>query len=275
MYYIKQIFLLIPCFFTVLGGYCLLIEFLTILDLQSYIPSRTLSILVVCCLSGAYWFFCKKHKSRIGLKINANRTEISVYFGDLFKQQGWKAIAVNEYFDHLLDDMHVAKKSLHGKALQLYWANNAEQWYTSIIDFLCRHSISGSPVKRECGNSLQFPIGTTAALNHQNNKFLFFALSYTNIKNYEAQASLQSLCEALKGCLNRARSVCAGEPLNLPLIGSGLSRTGLSYYMLINIILSIVIESSKEKEITSEINIVLPKDLRHEIDLNVIQQTWG
>lgn len=274
MYYIKQTLLLIPCFFTILGGYCLLIEFFTFLDYQACIPSRKLSLIIVFCLSGIYWFFNKRHKSRIELKVNANRTKISIYFGDLFTQQGWKVIAVNEYFDHLVDDIHVARKSLHGKVLQLYWAGNSEQWYASIIKTLKEDSIHGSPEKRQNGNNPKFPIGTTATLKIQNDKFLFFVLSNTNPQNCEAKASFHSLCQAIQACLDKARSVCAGIPLNIPLIGAGLSRTGLSYYMLINIILSIVIECSQQNGITSQINIVLPKHLRQEIDLNIIKQSW-
>ena len=99
-------------------------------------------------------------------------------------------------------------------------------------------------------------------------------LSNTNPQNCEAKASFHSLCQAIQACLDKARSVCAGIPLNIPLIGAGLSRTGLSYYMLINIILSIVIECSQQNGITSQINIVLPKHLRQEIDLNIIKQSW-
>ncbi|MGB7336941.1 MAG: macro domain-containing protein, partial [Salaquimonas sp.] len=41
-------------------------------------------------------------------------TEISVKFGDVFAESGWKAIGVSDFFDSIVDEDLVSSKSLHG-----------------------------------------------------------------------------------------------------------------------------------------------------------------
>ena len=45
-------------------------------------------------------------------------TLISITYGNLFKQNGWLVIPVNEYFDNCVDNKHVSKNSLHGQMLK-------------------------------------------------------------------------------------------------------------------------------------------------------------
>ena len=72
-----------------------------------------------------------------------------------------------------------------------------------------------------------------------------------------------------------ARSVCADEPLNIPLMGSGLSRVGIKGNILIHLILTAIIEETKINKVTSEIRIVLPEDKASEICLNTLQKDWS
>ena len=51
------------------------------------------------------------------VKLLINNTEVNVIFGDIFKCEGKKVIAFNEYFDTLVDDVIIAKKSLNGQAI--------------------------------------------------------------------------------------------------------------------------------------------------------------
>ena len=62
--------------------------------------------------------------------------------------------------------------------------------------------------------------------------------------------------------------------LNIPLMGSGLARTGFKPNIIVDLILLAVFEESKLQKITNEIRIVLPAHQRKTIDLSTIQKDW-
>lgn len=75
--------------------------------------------------------------------------------------------------------------------------------------------------------------------------------------------------------LSKARSVCAEQPLIVPLMGSGLSRVGIKSSILINIILAVLFEETKRSKITDSIVLVLPKDKLNEINLGAVVRDWS
>ena len=68
--------------------------------------------------------------------------------------------------------------------------------------------------------------------------------------------------------------MCAGAALNIPLLGSGLSRTGIKLNILVDLIMMVIFEESKKAKVTEEIRIILPKNKTKEIDLNTLQKDW-
>nr|WP_292374124.1 macro domain-containing protein [Methanosarcina sp. UBA411] len=92
---------------------------------------------------------------------NAFDTKIIIKFGDLFKQDGWKPIPVNEFFDSVVDERHVSFKSLHGAILKKYWSNNINDWDQQIIRSLSDCDFIES-VTRDSGKSKKYKIGATA-----------------------------------------------------------------------------------------------------------------
>lgn len=218
------------------------------------------------------YFFEGFLKKSIVLKIHA--TNIIIKFGDLFKQDGWKAIAVNDFFDSEVDDMHVSAKSLHGIVLNKFWKNNITNWdqqvSASLIDIKSLGNIS-----KKTGKSAQHKIGTTAITKINNECFLCVALSKTNTYNLQASTNPAELYQAIIGLLKKSREVCAWDPLNIPLLGSGLARVGLKANMIVQLILIAIYEESKKGEITKEIRIILPKDKKDEINLNNILKDWS
>lgn len=213
-------------------------------------------------------------RKKIIITTKAFNTKINIFFGDLLKESGWKAIAVNDFFDFLIDDKHIAKNSLHGKVLLNNWGpENLENWYKSV----CRDIDDSNYeiVNRESGNIKRFQIGTTAAINKGMQNFLFSAFTHTDIETLEVRATIADIEKVFDGIFKKARSVCANTTLNVPMIGSGLSRTSISPNVLINIIIFTIFKNSKNGEITSNINIVLPVNMKKEINLVMIKELWG
>lgn len=204
-------------------------------------------------------------------------TKIIVEFGDIFKKDGLAVIAVNEFFDNAVSSRpkaQVAEKTLHGAMIKNFWENNPENWYSQITDSINDKPIATRDRKEPCQRN-QYPIGSTAIAIAGKKKFLCVALSRTNISTLEAKASFDDLMIALRKSLVRAREACSNEPLNFPLMGSSLSRTGVSKYMLLNLLLMNIFEESKNGLITSTIRIVLPYSDFSNYNLKTIKKEWS
>jgi hypothetical protein len=82
------------------------------------------------------------------------------------------------------------------------------------------------------------------------------------------------LWNSLNGMWSRARIECGGYPLNVPLLGSGLSGVGLPTLDLLNLIILSAITETKARQITDRIRIVLHRDRFKDIDLRDVKKHW-
>ena len=177
-------------------------------------------------------------KRSIEITSNAIDVSITVMFGDLFAQDGCKTISVNEFFDSAVDGKHVAPNTLHGLMLTRCWAGNIADWDKQVV-----HDLSTLPplevvtTRPAPAKHNRYAIGTTASVSTKGQDFLCVALAKTDIHSLEASATSDDLQKAVRGLLCKARTVCSGRPLNIPLLGSGLSRTGIKPNIIVDLIL--------------------------------------
>jgi len=219
-----------------------------------------------CCIGGFL-------KNRVEVKINGFDTKISIIFGDLFEKNGWKAVGVNDFFDSIVDDNLVSSNSLHGHVINTYWPNDRVGWQDQVDQSLA--SEQSKTVDRKKGNARRFPIGTAATATNGDQKFIFVALGKTDTSNNVTTASAESLICSVRGLLCKARAVCAGDALYIPLMGSGLGRVGIKNAILVDLILAAIIEETKASKITDSITIVLPKEKLAEISLASFPRDWN
>lgn len=232
-------------------------------------------------ISGVIWFcidgffvsgFLRK---AIEITSNAIDTRITISVGDLFKKDGFRAISVNDFFDSAVDEKHVASSSLHGVVLTRYWAGNSSDWDTQVARELAgiqpTEIITARPPP---GKQRRYALGTTVAVNKDGNDFLCVAMSRTNIENLQTFSTSEQYQRTIRQLLCKARTVCAGKPLNIPLMGSGLSRTGIKQNIIVDLILLAIFEESKDRKITDHIRIILHKNMSGKIDLTTIQKNW-
>jgi hypothetical protein len=208
----------------------------------------------------------------VDFKVGHSNTKISVFFGDIFKQDGHLAIPVNEYFDSQLG-LPVSPNSLHGMVINRFFGG-----HSAAFDQLISADLSGAPyqlIQRTGGKTNKFPIGTTASIRANSHRFLLFALCKTDIATFKASASLPDLVEALEGLCAKARNILNGEKLVVPLIGSGLSGIGLPANQLLQIILLVLVNETKRNQFAIKIDIVIHPDRFDEIDLDLIETHWS
>ena len=239
-----------------------------------------LGFLIIGVVLGLIWFvvdgllIAGYLKQSIEIRSNAFDTTVKIIFDDLFSREGWKVISVNDFFDSTVDENHVSKNSLHGIMLIKYWPGNISDWDSQIMQELNDIQPENVPNRAPHGKPNRYPIGTTAKVSTNNNNFLCVALTSTNIDTLQASACSGDLNMAIRGMLDKARTTCSGDVLNIPLIGSGLARTGIKPNIIVDLILLAVFEESKRQKITNFIRIVLPKNMKKQIDLTTIQKDW-
>jgi len=209
--------------------------------------------------------------SNIKIKVANSDTKIEVLFGDIFTQDGIRAIAVNEFFDSALGKP-VSENSLHG-----FFLNKCFGGYPQPFDKQVDEQLASEPheiVSRSEGKTKKYKIGTTAMLNADKDRYLVFALTHTDITNCMATADVTMMWVALHHVWQRARVECGGSALNLPLVGGGLAKIGLPTRDLLNLIILAAITETKEKAITQRIRIVLHRDRFEDLDLRDVETHW-
>lgn len=207
----------------------------------------------------------------ISIKVNTSDTILNIYYGDIFRQNGYTAISVNEYFDSELGEP-VSEHSLHGMVIKNYFGGYSESFNNVVQTDLKNYSFE--EVERVRGNKRKYSIGTTAKIIANKHKFLLFALSFTDIKTYKASSDLLTMIIAMQGLFKRSRDCTGGEKLNIPLIGSGISGVGLPATQLLQLIVLLIIDETKKKQICKEIDLVLSESRFDEIDLETIKKQW-
>jgi hypothetical protein len=231
--------------------------------------ANILLILLVASICLALWKMWKP--SKIEMKMQNSNTTIEIIFGDLFEQDGIRAIAVNEFFDSKIGKP-VSDKSLHGIFLQKCFGGYPQPFDNQLDDEL--KLIKSNPVVRNEGKTEQFPIGTTAMINCNQDQYLVFALSKTDSNTCKASSDVNMMWLALHKLWNRMRIEAGGHAVNIPLIGSGLSGLGLPTRDLLNLIILSAITETKSKEITQRIRIVLHSSRFDDLDLRDVKKHW-
>ena len=198
-------------------------------------------------------------------------TKINIYFGDIFKENHCIAIGVNEYFDSILGKP-VSDKSLHGILIR-----NTLGGKKKIFDDAVNKTLKNEHyevTQRAEGNKNKYKIGTTAILEFGNNKFFLFALTRTDY-NFMAYTTPSLMLEALTGLWDKVRNECNGYPISVPLIGTGLGKSGLPPMQIIELILISILYETKKNQITDQINIVLHESVHNDVDLKTILNYWS
>lgn len=249
--------------FTIIRG---VTHFVPGVEIQGALPLTVVIIASVCYGLKEVW-----KPSEVKIKIATTNTTIEVLFGDLFEQDGIRAIAVSEFFDTKLGSP-VSEKSLHGIFVKRFFGGGTESLEKQLDHQL--QGIPGSVVEKMEGKTKSFPIGTTALILVNQDRYLLFALAKADPVTCKVCSDVTMMWVALSQLWQRTRIEAGGYPLNLPLVGSGLSGLGLPTRDLLNLIILSAITETKAKQVTSTIRIVLHRERFEELDLREVKAHW-
>lgn len=210
--------------------------------------------------------------SVILFKVKGTDTTIEVLFGDLFKQKGLRAIGMTTYFESELG-LPVSENSLRGKFLKNYFGGGVHDF----DEQLSKQLVKKRPRvvdKKTTGKNHSYPIGTTALIRVSDDNYIVYALADADPNTCKASSDANKMWVAMRELWQRARIESGGDPLNVPLIGSGLSGIGLPVRELLTLIIISAITETKVKKITQTIRIILHPDRSGEIDLRDVKKHW-
>lgn len=209
--------------------------------------------------------------SSIVIKVKTTNTKIEVLFGDLFSQTGVRGISVTEFFESELG-APVSETSLHGLFLKKCFGGGVKNFDKQLKDQL--KDVEFEDTQKAIGKKRKFPIGTTALINVDGDKYICVAIAVADLATCKAKSDVTNMWVAMHGLWQRARNEAGGHPLNVPLIGSGLSGIGLPARDLLNLIILSAITETKANRITEVIRIILHPDRFEELDLRDVKQHW-
>mgnify|MGYP003177665410 FL=1 len=156
--------------------------------------------------------------------------QVTVKEGDVLKERGIIVIPVNNYFDTIVDDVIISKKSVHGQFVLQYLVENPDvkQLNKLISDDLKKRYHRSTPTNRTVGNTASWALGCCADIEWKGNIYVLFA--FTNFDN-ENHASIHpaQVPNVLSKLTKHLSEIATDKPIYMPLFGTGLSRLGKSH----------------------------------------------
>lgn len=203
--------------------------FTTVKGIDRFIPSIKIggpfALWGAVIVSVAYAFHKVWKPSTAKIRVANCNTVIEILFGDVFEQDGIRAIAVNEFFDSKLGKP-VSDLSVHGIFLKKCFGGHQEPFDKQVENELRDEQATEVPEKIE-GKTACYPIGSTAMITANQDRYLAFAFAKTDPKTCKAYTNVELMWRALYRMWARARVESGGYPINLPLVGSGRDLTPL------------------------------------------------
>ena len=230
-------------------------------------------IYIMIGVLGAIW--SNRRRKYLKIKVKGTDTEIRIEEKDLFEGDGLKFIPVNDLFDYELGD-HVSEGSLHGQFIKRIMRNERREW-RNLVD----KKLEGCEEERteDVGGGegrKRYPIGTSIRVEKggPGQGYMLVALSRTKRTTLKAKATVEDVCITARRICEGAREYSQGRRIEIPIIGAGLSNTGIPPQELLDILMLFIIQGTQEGEIGKDIRIVGAKDTLAKIDLNRTRERW-
>lgn len=174
------------------------------------------SVLIILILVHVLIYLCvyRYYNEKKSVKLKIRGTKIIVKEGDLFREQGKKVIAFNEYFDTQVDDIIIAKGSLNGIFIEKYITDVA-----SLDKHICQCLSKKKPAfvdeKRCQGKQVCYELGTIVPYND------FFLLAYSRFdENNCAYLEKNDLAKLYLKMWNEIDILKACNSICMPVLGS-------------------------------------------------------
>lgn len=174
---------------------------------------RLLLILGLFLIIVVVTFIIKHYYTKKGISLKVRGIKVNISQGDIFKANGWKIIAFNEFYDTTVDDKIIAHNTLNGIFIDNYVEN---------LDDL-QKAIENEPdnpqLKRYIRNGrVAYPLGRIIPYND------YMLLAFTHFENNQARLTQKDYEDCLRVMWTEICRTYANRPIFIPLLGSGITR---------------------------------------------------
>lgn len=176
---------------------------------------------------------------------------VYVQYGDVFspkvvgKEYSDKrkiVINVNKCFDTIVDDHLVSLNSLHGQLFQRFYDEG--KFDEESLNKTIQDSLAGKPYQllttavKPKGNLRRYEAGTVAELKDDDQVSYYLLGISTFDENLNAQTIMPDFVNSVQRLIEFCNQRAQGYPVVLPLLGSGLSRTGMDLPEILHYLVS-------------------------------------
>lgn len=214
------------------------------------------------------------------INLNINNSEIEIKIGDIFKESGVKVIAFNEYYDTIVDDKIISKKSLNGifidkignrklKELDDLIKNDTDLEKNHKLDYNSSR-ISGKKQKYRLGSILEYEYD-------KNKEEIYFLTAMTKFDdNNRAILSFKEFINFLLEFWNNIDIKYNNRTIVIPVLGTGITRfkekIDISDQELLNLIIWTFKLSKIKFTYPSKIKIIVHNSKRDKINFYNLKQ---
>ncbi|MFP5083693.1 macro domain-containing protein [Acinetobacter pittii] len=153
------------------------------------------------------------------ISINIEGSVVDIKSGDLFKQDGYKVIGFNEYFDTIVDNKVISERSLNGIFIKDFLDILPKELDLLIENNVFDDEIIGKNIERISGKETQYKIGTIYVYND----YILTAFSRFD-KNNKAYLTMPDYLSFLITFWDKVNLVYAQKNVSVPIFGSGITR---------------------------------------------------
>lgn len=207
-------------YFSIISGiisFVLLFNFIPrqYVEYLSYFGIAIFGVLIVIYL--LIWY---RANIVIDINLEIDGSFVNIKSGDLFTEEGLKAIAFNEYFDTIVDDKIISSNSLNGIFINNYFKNNVSELDSIIDNYILEDDIIDDHVIRlQGGKTKRTRLSTIVVIND----FLLTAFSKFD-RHDRAILTMPEYIEFLINFWDRVNRIYAQRNISVPIFGSGITR---------------------------------------------------
>ena len=217
-----------------------------------------------------HWVRISNRKSAI---IKVGKMKVSVGVGDIWKAEGLKVIAWNEFFDTQVDDKIIAKRSLHGKYITDYESDiDALDNDIAGDSSLAGKIIEKGVMRPRGGKTTRYKLGSIFVRGD------FLMLAFTKFDDANrAYLTLSAYVDCLASFWRELNTIYSMRSITIPLMGSGITRfvdsagQTMPEQSLLRMMLWTLWQSNCKFVVPCRISIVLTEDALDKIDLLALE----
>lgn len=175
---------------------------------------------VLTLIVGAYFLVWARANRLNQVSVSVDGSVVDILVGDIFRQPGLKAIAFNEYFDTVVDDVLIARNSVNGTFIAETLAGDVAALDEHIRKYKFQEDeIAGKDVSRKAGKKVRYRVGTICVYDD----YLLTAFAKFDKENCAA-LTMPEYLEFLITFWDKVNKIYAQKSVSTTIFGSGITR---------------------------------------------------